>query len=236
MTPVPEAAYVWREFSSGEELAHALAGKVAAQLREAISARGNASLAVSGGTTPAKFFQALSNEKLDWSRVTVTLVDERFVEPSSPRSNQKLVEENLLRGPATAARFVPLYRSEPDAPDAIRKAAADLEKLPWPLDVVVLGMGTDGHTASFFPDAANLPDLLDPQSPDILKMVSAPSAGETRITLALPPIVSARSIVLHIEGASKREVLEVALAGRSAPPVRAVFDHAGTPVEIFWAP
>lgn len=236
MTPVPEAAYAWREFSSREELAHALAGEVATRLRNAISARGSASLAVSGGTTPAKFFQALSDQPLDWSRVTITLVDERFVAPTSPRSNQALVEQNLLRGRAAAARFVPLYRPVPDAPDAIREAAGDLESLPWPLDVVVLGMGTDGHTASFFPDAANLSDLMDPASTDILKMVSAPSAGETRITLSLPRIASARSIVLHIEGMPKRAVLEDVHAGRSAPPVRAVFDHAGTPVEIFWAP
>jgi 6-phosphogluconolactonase len=226
----------WHIFPTADALAVSFAQTISRRLREAIDVRGSALLAVSGGTTPRHFFQVLSKQQLDWRRVIITLVDERFVELTSPRSNQGLVEQFLLQGPAEAARFVPLYRQASDAADAIRESEEELEKMRWPLDVAVLGMGTDGHTASFFPDAPNLRDLIDPERDGILRMVLAPSAGETRMSLSLRRIISARYIALHIEGAPKRAVLETALRPGNRLPVSAVFDHCRQPVEIFWAP
>ena len=224
----------FREFASRQSLAESLAEQVAATLADAIAARGRALIAVSGGTTPVLFFRALSRAGLDWSRVTVTLVDERFVEPSSERSNEGLVRRTLLQGPAAAARFVPLYRTAPDAPDAFRETADELSGLEWPLDIAVLGMGGDGHTASFFPDAPNLGDLLDPDGGGDLKYVTSPSAVETRLTLSLARLAAARFIALHIEGEAKRKVLASVLEGEKLP-VRAVLEQARRPVEVFWA-
>lgn len=224
------------EFGARQELASALAEVVADRLSRAIAGHGSASLAVSGGTTPALFFAALSGLDIDWSRVTVTLVDERFVEPSSPRSNEGLVRRALLTGKAAAARFIPLYRYAASLEDARVAAEQALSALGLPLDVVVLGMGADGHTASFFPDATRLADLLDPASQSLVATVEAPSAGETRLTMTLPPIASARFLALHIEGDEKRGVLDAVLSAKSSPPISAVLGAARSDVQIYWAP
>ncbi|TIX78223.1 MAG: 6-phosphogluconolactonase, partial [Mesorhizobium sp.] len=111
-----------------------------------------------------------------------------------------------------------------------------LRSLPWPLDVVVLGMGTDGHTASFFPDADNLEKLLDPSSERVVFPVHAASAGEPRLTLSLARIVRAGFVALHIEGEDKRNAFESAIGSETRKPIRAVLDAAERPVEVFWAP
>lgn len=224
----------WRSFTSPEALAEALAGKVAAKLAEAIAERKKAFLAVSGGTTPKRFFAALSRQGLEWDKVTVTLVDERFVPETSPRSNAALVREALLVGNAAIARFEPLYRPATSVEEAARQASADLASMPWPLDVAILGMGTDGHTASFFPDAADLNALLDPTDQALVLPVHAVSAGEARLTLPLARLVEADLLALHIEGEEKREVLEAALAPGGEKPVSAIFAHASRPVPVYW--
>ncbi len=227
----------WRTFATREDLAARLAADVADKLREAIKANGGATLAVSGGTTPGLFFEALSHKDLDWTKVIVTLVDERFVPPSSERSNERLVREKLLRNEARLARFVGLYSAVPDVEAAARQAEAGIALLGPRLDVVVLGMGTDGHTASFFPDAPNLDALNDVAQKRGVLAVDAPSGGEPRITLTLPLLVGAGSLVLHIEGDTKRQVLDAALA-QAAPrlPIARVFDAAPSPIDVYWAP
>ncbi|RVB76316.1 MULTISPECIES: 6-phosphogluconolactonase [unclassified Mesorhizobium] len=230
------AAYNWHAFAGRQDLAAALAGHVAGRLTNAIAERGTGLLAVSGGTTPARFFASLSNIPIAWNKVTVTLVDERCVPASSPRSNAGLVAANLLQNAAAAARFVPLYEEAATIEDASESDSRMLRSLPWPLDVVVLGMGTDGHTASFFPDADDLAKLLDPSSTRIVLPVHATSAGEPRLTLALARLVEAGFIALHIEGEDKRKAFESAMASATRKPIRAVLDAAERPVEVFWAP
>ncbi len=212
------------EFESRVDLAQSLADRVARGLSRAISRQGSAVLAVSGGTTPALFFERLSHEDINWENVIVTLVDERQVDETSPRSNARLVKAALLQNLAKRARFVPLYQNT---------AAAET----LTLDVVVLGMGDDGHTASFFPEGDNLAEALDSKSSHAMLPMQAPHAGEPRLTFTLPALLKAKVLCLHIEGLSKQTVLEAAMAGSDVlhMPIRAVL-QADQELEIFWCP
>ena len=226
------------DFDSGAALAEALADTVAGALTVAIAARGRATLAVSGGNTPKAFFAALSKRPLEWDKVTVTLVDERMVGPEHERSNQRLVSLNLLQNEAAKAEFVPLYSKGNDAKAVAQAACERIDGLALPFEVVVLGMGTDGHPASFFPHGTTLAKVTDPACGQSVLAMEAPGAGEPRLTLTLPRIVEAGLVVLHIEGAEKQAVLETAIEdGPEADlPVRAVLRNARKPVEVYWAP
>lgn len=232
MTPVR------RSFGSKEDLALALAEAVADDLTEGCASRGMASLAVSGGSTPKKFFSALGRRNdVDWARVLVTLVDERWVPETSERSNAALVNERLLQGPAAVARFIPLYAggSEPDE-EALERTRGQLAVLPPRFDAVVLGMGTDGHTASFFPGGDNLAEALAGAGPVV--SMRAPGAGEPRVTLTLPRLLETAALYLHIEGEEKAKVLAEALGAGpvEALPVRAVLHQTATPLTVYWSP
>jgi len=231
------AAIERRDFADRQALAAALAETVATRLNAAIAERGEASIAVSGGSTPERFFNVLSQADLDWGKVSVTLVDERWVPPGHERSNARLIAEALLQNCAAAARFIPLYSDAARPEDAMPFILAALATVPMPFDVVVLGMGADGHTASFFPGGDRLNAALDPDNPALLSAMNAPGAGEPRITFNLAPILASGLIALHIEANEKKSVLEQALAGGPVEdmPVRAVL-RSGRPVTVFWAP
>ena len=224
-----------RDFRDKQQLAEALADAVAGNLKAGINARGKASLAVSGGSTPARFFKALS-ERTDvaWDKVTVTLVDERWVDETSDRSNARLVKANLLQGRAAAATFVPLYQGGAE-PDAFAASVAQ-RQVPQPFDSVILGMGNDGHTASFFPGGDTLTEALTAEGPVVA--IRAPGAGEPRVTLTLKVLLSARALYLHIEGGEKVETLRKAEAEGpiEAMPVRAILRATQTPLTIYWCP
>ena len=226
-------------YESRDALAEALATGVAAVLAGGIATRGSAVLAVSGGSTPELFLQKLSGAKLDWSAVTVTLVDERWVPEDNARSNAAFLRRHLLQGPAASAHFEPLYEPA-ETPDVVAdELCVRLGGLARPFDVVVLGMGTDGHTASFFPGGDTLAAAIDPANPKSIAIVRAAGAGEPRITLTLSRLVDARLLVLHIEGAEKLAVLEQArLEGSELDlPIRAVLRAPRErPLETFWAP
>ena len=225
-------------FPDPATLAESLAATVAGNLRTALTARGVASLALSGGNTPKRFLQALSLQSLPWENIVVTLVDERWVPESSERSNARLLRQNLLHGAAADARFLPLHRDTPEPEPALAKIERDLAALSSPFDVVVLGMGNDGHTASFFPGGDRLAEALDPATTAKALPMRAPGAGEPRLTLTLPPILAARHLYLHIEGAEKQRVLADAISGNGAGagyPMRSVLRHATSPVQVFYS-
>jgi 6-phosphogluconolactonase len=213
-----------RVFESRGSLSSALATDVANALQHHLRVKGSACLAVSGGSTPKLFFETLSRFDVPWSRITVTLVDERQVPETNPRSNAKLVRENLLQNSAAGAEFVPLFEN-PDAENI------------GTLDIVVLGMGSDGHTASFFPGGDNLGEALSPKTGKRIVKMSAPAADEPRLTFTLPALLDASLLCLHIEGQEKRDVLNQALAEGpvEAMPVRAVL-RSKKPLTLYWCP
>ncbi len=213
-----------RNFAIGAVLAETLANDVANWLRQAIAIKGSAVVAVSGGTTPKPFFAALSKQKLDWSKITITLVDERQVPEDNPRSNARLVRDSLWCNNAADAQFVPLYLNP-----FINQLA--------PFDVAILGMGNDGHTASFFPDGDNLAKAIDKANSDAVIAMNAPAAGEPRLTFTLQRLLAAEHLCLHIQGNDKMKVLEKALAGvdELEMPVRAVL-HSTKPLDLYWCP
>ncbi len=221
-----------------DALAEGLADYIAALLADRITHAGAASLAVSGGTTPVRLFEALAKTDIDWARVTITLVDERWVDAGAPRSNAALVRRHLLTGKAAVARFLPLYTPDHTPEAGWLAAELRLRLAPMPLTVAVLGMGEDGHTASFFPGGDRLGAALDPRTTRMTEIIRAPSAGEPRITLTLATLLAAERLVLHIEGEAKRRVLEGALADGPVTdmPVRTVLNQDKVPVEVHWAP
>lgn len=237
MTMSPDATF--HRFTDGHRLAAALAERVADHLRAGLRERGFALLAVSGGRTPLKFFELLAQAPLDWAKVQVTLVDERWVDENHPRSNARLVREHLLHGAAAGARFVPLYTGAATPEEGQAEAGRRVHELGLPFDAVILGMGLDGHTASFFPGGDQLAAALDPDMPTGVVPMRAPDAGEPRITLTLSTLLATRHLFLHIEGEDKREVLAQAQrgAGEAARyPVRAVLERSPVPVAVYWCP
>ena len=228
---------VRRDFDDGAALAPAFAQWTAERLAAAIAARGAALLVVSGGRTPLRYFHALSEAPIDWSRVAVTLADERRVPDDSPRSNAKLARQALLRNGAAEAAFVPLADSRLDAEQELAAANGRLAAVPLPADVVALGMGDDGHTASWFPGADGLAEAMDPATRLLVAPIRAAGAPEPRLTLTGRVLLRARAIALHIEGADKLATLDKAFGDGpvEAMPIRAVLRGAPDRLTIFAA-
>jgi len=224
----------WHCFTGTEELDRTLAQHIAAQLASDIREHGQASLAVSGGSTPRKLFQQLSQCELDWSRVWISLVDERWVSVDSPDSNERMLRENLLQHRAAAAHFVSLVSQHEDASDGLVEVGERLEEIPQPWSVVVLGMGGDGHTASWFPRALNLDELLNTTGTRQIAATQPVTAPHQRITLTLPAVLNSRHIIIHIAGDQKKAVLES--AGQNDYPIAAILQQNTTPATIWWAP
>jgi 6-phosphogluconolactonase len=219
-----------------DALAEGLAETIARRLDDAVSARRHATLVVSGGSTPRATFMRLSQKPLRWGAVTITLADERWVPPSDPASNEALVRTTLLVGPAASARFVGLYTGD-STPEAGESAcAARIEALWRPFDVVLLGIGDDGHTASLFPRAPGLADALDPAGDALCHAIRPENVQPPRMTLTLRALLDARIVFLMFQGTCKRSAFEAALAdGPIADmPVRAVLRQQQAPVEIYW--
>ena len=225
------------EFPDGAALAPAFAQWTANLLQKGVDERGEAVLIVSGGNTPKRYFAALAQRPIDWARVTITLADERCVADDSPRSNARLLRENLLRDHASAARFAPLADSRLSPDQELAAARARIADLPLPADLVVLGMGDDGHTASWFPGADNLAEAIDPGARNLVLPMRAPGALEPRLTLTARVILRARALALHIEGADKLATLARAAAEGpvEAMPIRAALRGASDRLTIFSA-
>jgi 6-phosphogluconolactonase len=171
-----------QRFQNTSELTTHLADTITADLRRAVEARGLASLVVSGGRSPVPLFEKLRVQALDWARICVGLVDERWVEPNDPDSNERLVRENLLKDAAAAARFAGLKNAAPSPDLGAVSAWETYARVPRPFDVTVLGMGDDGHTASLFPSSPNLESALNPTAIAGCVGMRSPTPPQARIS------------------------------------------------------
>lgn len=227
-------------FSSRDEASRAAADFAARLLGEAVDANGQASFLTSGGTSPKMLLEALSHADLDWSRISIGLVDERNVPEDHASSNASLVRASLLRNKAAAARFEPLYRGADEAGANAMQSDA-LYAMMLPADLILLGMGTDGHTASWFPGAANLEEAFRSSGHNVVAIDAAgcPVAGDItdRITLTRSAVAGARAALLLIFGEDKRDVLDAARSvSMDDMPVRAAIDDLADKLVIVWAP
>src|SRR5690606_8606988 len=225
-------------FPDSLALAHALSGEIQVDLDEAIAARGAAGLVVSGGRTPRLLCQQLRRERVDWSKVWITLAGERWVDVTSADSNERMVRELLLQDAEAAAHFIGLKYPAPTPEAGAEGAARALSPAPPSYDVVLLGMGEDGHTASLFPGSMALSRALDPAAAPGCVAVNALTAPHARMSLNLAALLDARRIILHFEGEAKWRVYQRARAAGSVSelPVRAILQQKETPFDVFWAP
>lgn len=223
-------------FGDRDRLAAALAESVAAVLAARVAAEPPARLMVSGGTTPIPLFRRLRRLELPWNEVCVTLADERWVPPDHPGSNEGLVRRELLRDRASAALWVPLWSPAASPEEAAVAADERLARLR-PFDVVVLGMGSDGHTASLFPLAPELEAALASGGARNCLAIHPPAAAVPRLTATLSTLLDSRRIVLHLTGSDKWRVYRRACAPgpEAALPVRALLRRAAG-LDVYWAP
>jgi len=230
-------------FADRERLTLALTSECAHALQAGIKANGQATFLVSGGSTPEPVYRALSKRPLPWQQINVALVDERWVAPGESGSNQTFIANSLLQNEAAQAPFLGMKNA------AATPAAgeADCERaygeLPKPYDVCILGMGNDGHTASFFPHAQGLEQALDAGSDQLCKAITAKQSDVTgvhteRMTLTLSAILQAKEIKLLITGEDKLKVYRQALLGddEQEMPVRSILKQGLKPVTVYWAP
>lgn len=233
--PSPVDFHVYR---IDEQWTWAIAVAVATALRRDLQQHPRARLLVSGGKTPAPVFRALSQAPLDWARIDVALVDERWLRPDDPDSNAHLVREHLLRGHAAAARFETLTRAGRSIEEAVSDANLHARQPPA---IVLLGMGDDGHTASLFPRMRSLDHAL--QSPNAYVGIDASGCAGAgpwprRISLTPAGLMPAQTRLLLIRGEEKRAVFERALEGTDPHelPVRIAFTTPGATLQVYWCP
>lgn len=224
-------------FASGADWAAACAQRLTGALAEAVAANGRAAFAGSGGSTPSPIYRRMAETDLDWPKVAVTLIDERYVPESDDQSNARLLKQTLLTGPAAAARFVPLYHPAVTVDRAAALATVALRP-EGRLDAVLLGMGEDGHICSMFPHSPMLKTLLSPGlNPAVLGVPAgregmAPSLE--RLSINLPYLMQAGRVVLALTGARKRAVFEQQAAGDPAvTPIAALIANK-VPLEVLW--
>jgi len=203
------------QIDSPTELAEALADCIIKKLSAAIGEHGEASLVLSGGSTPKPLFEALRTKDIQWAKVTVTLADERWVPESDSDSNAAFVKNTLLRDNAAAAKFIGLYKDGETPKDGVSSIHQQLQVVPQPFSVVVLGMGGDGHTASLFPGAPGTEAAMrDTQS--LVSIVEPETVPQARITLTLAALMNTSCQLLHITGSEKRALVDEVLANPKA--------------------
>ena len=221
--------------NNSESLASDLSHSIGKILTETIKTRGRASMALSGGITPIPLFKELSLLNIDWMKVDLTLTDERWVDPKNKNSNELLVRTYLIKNKASKVNFIPLKNASKTAKDGKKNSEEMLKNITLPFDVIVLGMGSDGHTASLFPCSDELPDAMNLNNLNYLISISPKSAPYQRISLTAKMIIDAKNVFLHLNGSNKLHTLENAmeLKNSSKTPIYAFLESG---LNIYWSP
>ncbi|MBW8841267.1 MAG: 6-phosphogluconolactonase [Sphingomonadales bacterium] len=229
----------WWEYDDTDEMADAVAGDIGFIIESAIEPRGGAVVALAGGKTPIPIYQRLAKGKLEWKRVTIIPGDERIVPLGDPLSNVTMIAKTFL---PLGARVMPIVpQATADYKAAGRSADALMQDLHWPLDLCLLGIGGDGHTASIFPGPDFDEALNGPKERRMLGVMPdplPPEAPVARVTLSRAAIVSSAAVMIAVTGAEKKKVLEDAISQgpSSAYPIGRVLADTELPVDIHWAP
>ena len=228
----------WWEHEDAEAFAEAVAGDIGFIIESAIDARNGAVIGLSGGTTPVKAYEKLATMKLDWKRVTIFPVDDRLVKIDSPLSNVAMLAKIFL---PKGGRVMPLGVDNPDYRGAGNAADARLQDLHWPPDLVVLGVGSDGHTASIFAGPDLEAALTAPKTRRAIGVMPDPMPPEApvaRVTLTRNAILSAKALMLCLTGDAKRAIVQQAIedGAGSTVPIGQVLAEAEQPIDIHWAP
>lgn len=223
------------EYPTAQALNEDFAARIGKLLQTAIERRGEASLIVSGGNTPKPLFALLRKQELAWDKVTISLADERWVDADDDASNEKMVRQHLLQDAAAAATFIGLKQDTSDAADAVDICSQHIQQASRPFDVLILGMGEDGHTASLFPCSEQLPQAMNLRRTAPYIAVQPTTAPHQRMSLSFAALLHSRSVFLHFTGDKKRQVLNDAMANTETPlPIAAVAQAVD--VELVWAP
>jgi 6-phosphogluconolactonase len=223
-------------FKTREEASVAAAEAIAERLAARLDAQSGASLVVSGGTTPDRCFDVLSEKPLDWQRMQIVLSDERWVPPDDEASNERLVRDALLKGSALPARLLPVFSMTMGIEARCDEIDQQIRVGPFPFACVLLGMGEDGHFASLFPDAANLKEGLDVDAEQLCLPVTTKASPHPRVTLTLAALARSDAIVLLMFGDNKLEVYEQAKSKGSKLPIAQLLRQKKAPVHVYWAP
>jgi 6-phosphogluconolactonase len=223
-------------FDSREAAAVAAAERIARVLERRLDAQGEASVVVSGGTSPAGVFAELAKAPLAWPDVHVILSDERWVPPEHEDSNEKLVRDTLLTGEAKEATVLPVYKPGVTVEERCGELNDELRLAPFPFACALLGMGEDGHFASLFPDAENLEEGLDVDSSELSIPVNTAASPHPRVSLTLSALSRSDEILLLMFGDRKREVYEAAKQTANGYPVFHLLRQKRAPVYVYWAP
>jgi 6-phosphogluconolactonase len=226
----------WWEYDSRDEWVGAIAGDIGSIIAKALEARKGCLLALSGGKTPIAAYEKLASQELDWKKVTIIPVDDRLVKVDDPASNAGMLTKIFL---SKGARVVPLGADYEDYQQAGAAADARLQDLPWPPDLVLLGMGKDGHTASIFPGPDFDAALDAPKKRRAIGVMPDPLPADQpypRVTMTRGAILSARALMIALTGAKKREVLEGAIEDgqQSRLPIGRVLAEAEQAIVIHW--
>lgn len=223
-------------FSEQDALIEALIQNIVDNLQKAIEEKGKASLIVSGGSTPKPLFETLRKADLEWDKVWVGLCDERWIDVTKEESNEHFVKKYLLKEEAAKAHFVGMYCADADIYTAQKRCSKKMKEMLYPFDVLILGMGTDAHTASLFPENIKLEEAFDLKNQNFCISIEPKTAPYIRMSLTLHAILSAKHIYIHFEGKEKIAVYEEAIAGEDyyAMPIRSVLNQEIKEIEVFY--